>query len=174
MLKIQTKALVNLKNLKLYSKYIGSNDSILLTEKGLLNFSKQLFLPDTKVFEGTPTIFSGSFLKELLKEGKDKIEVGFRTIFGKLVAFALKENPEHEWDREIVDFSVQLVPEATIEIPSRKGSKIVSSSALLYLLMFTDYEINFLGEVAYAYPQINQDLIFKFPNPFSGLEGRAN
>jgi len=55
----------------------------------------------------------------LLKERKDKIEVSFRTDFGKLVAFALKENPEYEWDREIVDFSAQLVPGAVLKVPRR-------------------------------------------------------
>jgi len=39
--------------------------------------------------------------------------------------------------------------------------------------MFTDYEINFSGEVAYAYPYL-KPIIVKFPNPFKGLEGYAS
>ncbi|GEM_PF-3182136 len=170
MLKIKTKVYLNLVALKKYSKYLRTTDSVLFTENGFLNFSRQLIIPEKGVFEGTPTIFFGSFLKELLKENRDWVEISFKERLGKIVAVVLKENPENEWDREIVDFSALLVPDAVLKIPDKKNGKLVSSSALRYLLMFSDSPINFDGDKAFAYPFF-QEAIVKFPNPFKGLKG---
>jgi len=170
MLKIQDKVVLDLNKLKAFSKYFGTNDTLLITEEGILNFSRNLVFPTKRVMEGYPIIFSGDFLKKLLKEKSGKVEVSFKVEWEKLKAFVLKDNPTDEWDREITDFSTQIVPNAVLEIPDRKGSKPVSASALQYLLMFSDYSICFSGDVAYAYSYL-KPLLVRFPNPFKGLEG---
>jgi len=170
MLKIQDKVVLDLNKLKAFSKYFGTNDTLLITKDGILNFSRNLVFPVKGIIEGFPVIFSGDFLKKLLKEKSGKVEVNFKVEWEKLRAFVLKDNPTNEWDREITDFSTQIVPKAVLEVPDRKGSKPVSVSALQYLLMFPDYSICFSGNVAYAYPYL-KPLLVRFSNPFKGLEG---
>jgi len=167
MLRVQNKVLLDLNELKYYSKYLGANDSIALTPEGILNFSKQILIP-AKVLQGMPAIFSGQFLKELLKSAEGLIEIKFRVEFGKLVAFfPTKDN------FEITDYSSQFIPGALLEFPSREGTKLVSPSALQYLLSLTHYDLSFDEDFAYAFPW-NKDVIFKFPNPFKGLKGSAS
>ena len=171
MLKTNTEIVINIKHLKAVSKYIGSNDSVLLTENGILNFSKKLIVPIKGILNGYATIFSGNFLKEVLKEKKEHkfVKVGFKFEFGKALATVERDKHE-EWNKEINDFYPQIVPETVLEIPSKTGAKLVSNSTLPYLLNLPFHcEVLFDGDNAFAK---YLDAIYKFPNPFKGLKAK--
>jgi len=117
MIKATLKPVLNLSKLSTYKKYISQRNRVLLTEKGLFNFDKQLFIPDKGILEGYPIIFSGEFLKRLISEVKNgEVEIQLSFFLGNLHAI-VKFGEE-----EIVDFRPEIVPEVEINIPLKQNT----------------------------------------------------
>jgi len=163
MIKATLKPVLNVSKLSTYKKYISQRDRVLLTEKGLFNFDKQLFIPAKEILEGYPIVFSGEFLKKLIskvKNGKTEIQLTFS--FGNLHA-TVKLGEE-----EIIDFRPEIVPELEINIPSKEGTKPVNRASLELLKLFNEDFVSFDGEFAYVK---TWRYTAKIPNPFVGLKG---
>lgn len=161
MIKATLKPVLNLSKLSTYKKYISQRDRVLLTEKGLFNFDKQIFIPNKGILEGYPIIFSGEFLKRLISKVKGKVEIQLHVFLGNLHAM-VKLGEE-----EIVDFRPEIVPEVEINIPLKQNTQPVNRTSLELLKLFNEEFVSFDGEFAYIK---SWGYTAKIPNPFVGLK----